>query len=93
MTVLVLDGSLLGTALAEAGDEEVIVVDRSADRLEELERDARDPRVVYLIGDPPVLPLPDASVDRAIGVAPHTTMTQTATTIGTHRPRPRGIPT
>jgi ubiquinone/menaquinone biosynthesis C-methylase UbiE len=67
MTVLVLDAALLGTALAEAGDEEVIVVDRSSARLEELELAASDPRVVYLIGEPDVLPLPDASVDRALG--------------------------
>ena len=67
MTLLVLDGALLGDALAQAGDEEVVVVDPSADRLEELEHEARDPRVAYLIGDPVVLPLPNASVDRALG--------------------------
>jgi ubiquinone/menaquinone biosynthesis C-methylase UbiE len=67
VTVLVLDGALLGPALAEAGDEDVIVVDRSAARLEHLEREARDPRVYYLIGDPLVLPLPDACVDVAVG--------------------------
>jgi hypothetical protein len=67
MTILVLDGALLGEALAQAGDEDVIVLDLSASRLEELERGARDPRVSYLIGDPSVLPLPDASVDRALG--------------------------
>jgi ubiquinone/menaquinone biosynthesis C-methylase UbiE len=69
MTVLVLDGGLLGEALAQAGDEDVIVVDPSAARLEELEREARDPRVAYLIGDSSVLPLPDASVDRVLGDA------------------------
>jgi ubiquinone/menaquinone biosynthesis C-methylase UbiE len=69
MTVLVLDGGLLGEALAQAGDEDVIVVDPSAARLEELEREARDPRIAYLIGDPSVLPLPDASVDRVLGDA------------------------
>jgi ubiquinone/menaquinone biosynthesis C-methylase UbiE len=67
MSVLVLDGGLLDEALAEAGDEDVIVVDPSAARLEQLERTARDPRVSYLIGDPIVLPLPDRSVDRALG--------------------------
>jgi ubiquinone/menaquinone biosynthesis C-methylase UbiE len=67
MTILVLDGGLLGEALAQAGDEDVIVLDLSAARLEELEREARDPRVSYLIGDSSVLPLPDASVDRVIG--------------------------
>jgi ubiquinone/menaquinone biosynthesis C-methylase UbiE len=67
MTVLVLDGALLGAALAQAGDEEVIVVDRSPAELERLEREARDPRASFLIGDPLVLPLPDASVDEALG--------------------------
>jgi ubiquinone/menaquinone biosynthesis C-methylase UbiE len=67
MTMLVLDGALLGTALGQAGDEEVIVVDPSAAELERLEREARDPRVCFLIGDSSVLPLPDASVNRAIG--------------------------
>jgi ubiquinone/menaquinone biosynthesis C-methylase UbiE len=65
--LLVLDGALLGEALTAAGDEDVIVVDPSAARLEELERKVRDPRVAYLIGDPVVLPLPDASVERAFG--------------------------
>jgi len=67
MSVLVLDGSLLVEALSTVGDEDVIVVDPSAARLEELERAALDPRVAFLIGDPVVLPLPDASVDRAVG--------------------------
>jgi ubiquinone/menaquinone biosynthesis C-methylase UbiE len=67
MTVLVLDGALLGDALGGAGDEDVIVVDPSADRLESLERKARDPRASFLIGDAAILPLPDASVDVAHG--------------------------
>ncbi len=67
MTLLVLDGALLGDALGGAGDEDVIVVDPSADRLEQLERQARDPRAFFLIGDAAVLPLPDRSVDEAVG--------------------------
>ena len=67
MSVLVLDGALLAEALAGAGDEEVFVIDYHSARLEELEREARDPRACYLIGEPSVLPLPDASVDRAVG--------------------------
>jgi hypothetical protein len=67
MTVLVLDGGLLGEALARAGDEDVIVVDLHAARLEELEREARDPRAFFLIGEPALLPLPDHSVDEAVG--------------------------
>ena len=67
MTVLVLDGSLLGEALGQAGDEELVVLDPSAARLEEFERDYRDPRVSYLIGEPEVIPLPDAWVDAVLG--------------------------
>ena len=67
MTVLVLDGALLGETLTQAGDEDVIVVEHSAGELERLEREAADPRVFYLIGDPDVLPLPDSSVDEAVG--------------------------
>jgi ubiquinone/menaquinone biosynthesis C-methylase UbiE len=67
MTVLVLDGGLLGDALGDAGDEDVIVVDPSPARLEELERAARDPRAFFLIGDAAILPLPDRSVDAAVG--------------------------
>jgi ubiquinone/menaquinone biosynthesis C-methylase UbiE len=67
MTVLVLDGGLLAHALATAGDEDVIVVEHSAAELERLEREAADPRVFYLIGDREILPLPDRSVDSAVG--------------------------
>jgi ubiquinone/menaquinone biosynthesis C-methylase UbiE len=67
VSVLVLDAALLATALAEAGDEDVIVIDPSSERLDLLEREVRDPRVLYLIGEPNVLPLPDASVDRVLG--------------------------
>jgi ubiquinone/menaquinone biosynthesis C-methylase UbiE len=67
MTVLVLDGERLRDALAQAGDEDVVVIAPSAERLEELEREARDARVSFLIGEPDVLPLPDASVDAVLG--------------------------
>jgi hypothetical protein len=67
MTVLVLDGGLIGEALAGAGDEDVYVVDLHAARREELELEVRDPRAFFLIGEPAVLPLPDGWVDRAIG--------------------------
>jgi hypothetical protein len=67
MSVLVLDATHLGEALADAGDEDVFVIDLSAARLEELERDTLDPRVFWLIGEPAILPLPDASVDAAVG--------------------------
>ena len=68
MTVLVLDGALLAEAFAELGEDELlIVIDPSADRLEELEERYPDPRITFLIGDGLVIPLPDASVDRALG--------------------------
>jgi hypothetical protein len=67
MTVLVLDGTLLGQALSQAGDEDVLVVQHTAAALERLEREAADPRVFYLIGDPSILPLPDGSIDAALG--------------------------
>jgi hypothetical protein len=67
MSLLVLDGALLAGVLARAGDEDVIVVELHAARLEELEREAGDPRTFYLIGEPAILPLPDRSVDEAIG--------------------------
>jgi hypothetical protein len=67
MSWLVLDGALLGDALERAGDEDVIVIDHSAGELERLEQAMPDPRVFYLIGDRDVLPLPDHSVDTALG--------------------------
>ncbi len=68
MTILVLDGDLLGDALEQlAEDELLIVVDPSADRLEELQREFPDPRITFLIGDGVVIPVPDHSVDRVLG--------------------------
>ena len=68
MTILVLDGGLLPAALGELADDELlIVVDPSADRLEELQREFPDPRITFLIGDGVVIPVPDGSVDRVLG--------------------------
>jgi ubiquinone/menaquinone biosynthesis C-methylase UbiE len=68
MTILVLDGDLLDDAFAQLGDDELlIVIDPSADRLEELERRFPDPRITFLIGDGEVIPLPDRSVDKVLG--------------------------
>ncbi len=68
MTVLVLDGDLVGPALAELGEDELmIVVDSSADRLEELEDRYPDPRITWLIGDGAVIPIPDGCVDKVLG--------------------------
>ena len=67
MTVLVLDGAVLAQALVQAEDEDVIVVDPDAAELERLELMTGDPRVFFLIGDPAILPLPDNSIDSALG--------------------------
>ena len=68
MTILVLDGDLLPEALAQlAEDELLIVIDRSAHRLEELAERFPDPRITFLIGDGEVIPVPDGSVDMVLG--------------------------
>jgi ubiquinone/menaquinone biosynthesis C-methylase UbiE len=52
-------------ALAEdvAPDGDVVVVDRSVDRLEGLRHASKEPDVRYLVGESEVLPLTDESVD------------------------------
>jgi hypothetical protein len=70
VTVLVVgaDEGLVTRTLAGLGDEDgVIVLDPSAGALEALERAVRDPRVWFQIGDSEVVPLPDRSVDAAVG--------------------------
>jgi hypothetical protein len=68
VTILVLDCDLLPAALDELrGDELLIAVDPSADRLEELLRRYPDPRISFLIGDGVVVPVPDRSVDKVLG--------------------------
>lgn len=72
-TVLVVGASdtLLAEALTRAGEDgEVVVIDPSGARLEELERRVRDPRVWFLVGDGEVVPLPDRSVDLVLGSLP-----------------------
>jgi len=62
------DEELVGDALARLGEDDgAIVLDPSAGALEALERVVRDPRVWYQIGDADVVPLPDRSVDEAVG--------------------------
>jgi hypothetical protein len=70
VTVLVLgaDEEVVKRSLAGLGDDDgLIVLDPSAGALEALENAVRDPRVWFQIGDPQVVPLPDATVDAAIG--------------------------
>lgn len=52
------------------GYEEIVVLEPSVDELEELMHELRDPRLDYVLGALPVLPLPDASVDLLVGADP-----------------------
>jgi len=70
MTALVVgaDSGLLAAELGRMGeDEDVIVLDESAERLEVLEDEVSDPRVWFMIGDAEVIPLPDGTVDEVVG--------------------------
>ena len=49
------------------GYDEIVILEPSVDELERLLTELADPRLDYLLGELPVLPLPDASVDRVIG--------------------------
>jgi hypothetical protein len=49
------------------GYDEIVVLEPSVDELERLLAELSDPRLDYLLGELPVLPLPDASVDRVVG--------------------------
>ncbi|HEY5100375.1 MAG TPA: hypothetical protein VII54_10010 [Gaiellaceae bacterium] len=64
---------VLGAAAARSaldsfdGFDEIVILEPSVDELERLLAELADPRLDYLLGELPVLPLPDASVDRVIG--------------------------
>ena len=49
------------------GFDEIVILEPSVDELERLLAELADPRLDYLLGELPVLPLPDASVDQVIG--------------------------
>ena len=49
------------------GYDEIVILEPSVDELERLLRELADPRLDYLLGELPVLPLPDASVDHVVG--------------------------
>ena len=67
-TAAILGASRVREALPELDAfDEIVVIDPSAEALEELETELSDPRLDYLLGELPVLPLPDASVDRVVG--------------------------
>jgi ubiquinone/menaquinone biosynthesis C-methylase UbiE len=64
----ILGSGLVRDALPKLEDyEEIVVIDPSVEALEELEAELSDPRLDYLLGELPVLPLPDASVDLVVG--------------------------
>ena len=62
------EAGLVSDVLARAGDDDVVVLDESAARLEQLLDVLPDPRLWFMIGDPEVIPLPDDSVDEVVGV-------------------------
>jgi hypothetical protein len=67
-TAAILGAAAARTALAELADfDEIVVLEPSVDELERLVAELADPRLDYLLGELPVLPLPDASVDRLVG--------------------------
>ena len=67
-TALVLGVGAVRAALPELADyDEIVILEPSVDELERLLAELADPRLDYLLGELPVLPLPDASVDRVIG--------------------------
>lgn len=67
-TAAILGADVARTALAELGAfDEIVIFEPSVDELERLVAELADPRLDYLLGELPVLPLPDASVDRLIG--------------------------
>ena len=68
MTAAILGAANVRSVLAELdGFDEIVVLDPSVDELERLVHELADPPLDYLLGELPVLPLPDASVDRLVG--------------------------
>ena len=64
----VLGATAARESLASFGDfDEVVILEPSVDELERLLDELADPRLDYLLGELPVLPLPDASVDLLVG--------------------------
>jgi hypothetical protein len=67
-TAAILGAAAARAAIAELdGFDEIVVLEPSVDELELLVDELADPRLDYLLGELPVLPLPDASVDRVVG--------------------------
>jgi hypothetical protein len=67
-TAAILGAATVRSALANLdGFDEIVVLEPSVDELERLIEELADPRLDYLLGELPVLPLPDASIDRLVG--------------------------
>jgi ubiquinone/menaquinone biosynthesis C-methylase UbiE len=67
-TAAILGAALVCEALPQLGEyDEIVVIDSSVEALERLEAELADPRLDYLLGELPVLPLPDGSVDHVVG--------------------------
>jgi hypothetical protein len=67
-TAAVLGADAARGALARLdGFDEIVVLEESVAELERLVAELADPRLDYLLGALPVLPLPDASVDLLVG--------------------------
>jgi phospholipid N-methyltransferase len=69
--VAVLGADAARRSLAQFDDyDEIVVLEPSVDELEGLLLELADPRLDYVLGALPVLPLPDRSVDLVIGADP-----------------------
>ena len=68
---LVLGVDAARRSIGELDDfDEIVVLDPSTDELERLVAELADPRLDYMLGGLPVLPLPDSSVDLLVGADP-----------------------
>ncbi|HVH51037.1 MAG TPA: hypothetical protein VM690_02745 [Gaiellaceae bacterium] len=66
--VAVLGAEAARRSLAQFDDfDEIVVLELSVAELEGLLQELADPRLDYILGELPVLPLPDGSVDLVIG--------------------------
>jgi hypothetical protein len=70
-TALVLGVEAARASLPELGDyDEIVVLDSDVPELEALVSELADPRLDYMLGGLPVLPMPDGSVDLLVGADP-----------------------
>ena len=70
-TALVLGVEAARASLSQLGDyDEIVVLDSDVAALEALVSELADPRLDYMLGSLPVLPMPDDSVDVLVGADP-----------------------